>query len=71
MLGQKGLTFQNLSLEVGWLLPYHIQEQGGFHSHSPHTSQQPTRICSKDPTLMLTCYEPDNNQMLSKTTKKV
>jgi hypothetical protein len=71
MLGQKGLTFQNLSVEVGRLLSYHIQMQGKFHSHSPHNFQQPTRICNRDPTLMLTYYELDNNQNFSKTIENV
>jgi hypothetical protein len=44
--------------------------QGGMHSHAPHNFQLVT-ISSKDPTLMPTYYEPDKNEILSKTIKKV
>jgi hypothetical protein len=45
--------------------------QGKLHSHTPHSFQQFVRICSKDPTLMPTYYEPNKNQMPSKTREKV
>ncbi len=41
-----------------------------MHSHAPHNYQQLVRICNRDPTLMATYYEPDKNQIFSKTIKK-
>jgi hypothetical protein len=43
--------------------------QGGLHSHAPHNFQQQTKIYNRDPTLMLTYYEPSKNQMFSKFVK--